>query len=129
MHVSNAPSIAASNAARYARTDVTDGRTDEESFSPTRDNPSSSVTRTRTYRFCPDDFGDTARTAAAMVYLAPPDPDAPLHLMQLHWALGDFCTIPGCPNPRRALCLCDTHYRAHVRATRNEAHLINRKAS
>ena len=33
------------------RTDGRDGRTNEESFSPTRDNPSSSVTRTRTYGF------------------------------------------------------------------------------
>ena len=73
-------------------------------------------------------MNDTATTAAAIVTLTPPDPDAALHLVQLRWALGDFCTIPGCPNPHKALCLCDTHYRAHVRATRNEAFTINRKA-
>ena len=34
----------------------TDGRTYEESLSPTRDNPSSFVTRTRTYGFSLADF-------------------------------------------------------------------------
>ena len=74
-------------------------------------------------------MNDTAITAAAIVTLTPPDPDAPLHLLQLRWNLGDFCAIPGCPNAHKALQLCDTHYRDHLRATRNEAHLINRKAS
>ena len=71
----------------------------------------------------------TADYAAVILHLMPPDPDAPLHLLQLRWNLGDFCAIPGCPNAHKALQLCDAHYRGHLRATRNEAHLINRKAT
>lgn len=41
------------------RTDGRDGRTYEESFSPTRDNPSSSVTRTPAYGFSSDDSENT----------------------------------------------------------------------
>jgi hypothetical protein len=40
----------------------TNGRTNEESLSPTRDNPSSFVTRTRTYGFSSDDSQDKPTT-------------------------------------------------------------------
>jgi len=45
----------------HGRTERTE-RTNEESLSPTRDNPSSFVTRTRTYGFSSDDSQDKPTT-------------------------------------------------------------------
>lgn len=68
----------------------------------------------------------TVTAAAVELHIFGPDPYAPDHVLILRWALGDFCTIPDCWTPHRALGLCDRHYRGHRRATRNEAHLLNR---
>jgi hypothetical protein len=69
------------------------------------------------------------RTAAAVEHhILGPDPHAADHVLILRWALGDFCAIPGCWKPHKALGLCDTHYRSHRRAVRNESHLLNRAA-
>lgn len=69
------------------------------------------------------------RTAAAVeLHILGADPHAAAHRLIIRWALGDFCSIPSCWKPHKALGLCDTHYRKHRRATRNESHLLNRAA-
>jgi hypothetical protein len=71
---------------------------------------------------------NTITAARVALHILGPDPAAPAHVLILRWALGDFCTITDCWQPHKALGLCDTHYRGHRRATRNEAHLLNRAA-
>ena len=65
--------------------------------------------------------------ARAILQLIGPDPDGEQHMRDLERAIGALCR--GCDQPARSLGWCDTHYRAHRRATCNEAHLINRKAA
>ena len=66
---------------------------------------------------------DPAATRA--LALLTPDPDAAFHVLVLRWALGDFCTRPGCEGTHYAMQLCNRHWRAHQRAVRNEAAGIN----
>jgi hypothetical protein len=60
----------------------------------------------------------------ALAQIQPRDPEARLHVLVLRWALGDYCTRPGCEGEHRALGLCDKHYRQHQRAMSNEAATI-----
>ena len=93
------------------------GRTNEESLSPTRDNPSSSVTRTPAY-------GDVS---LAYFEALPTDPNAALHVTTLLRALGGLCILAGCDRPHRALGLCNMHYLSrYTRAV--EAELIAARA-
>jgi len=72
-----------------------------------------------------------ALAAALQVALVGVDPDAGLHCFDLLEALRSRpgCRITGCSRRHCGLGLCLRHYRIHTRATRNEAHLLNRRAA
>jgi len=70
---------------------------------------------------------DTATTAAAIVTLTPPDPNAALHVTALLRALGGLCTL--CDRPHLALGLCNMHYLSrYKRAVEAELLAINRRS-
>lgn len=68
---------------------------------------------------------ETFLEARALLNALGHDLDAETHWTDLGRELGAVCTA--CDDPARSRGFCDTHYRRHVRATRNEAALINRK--
>ena len=72
-------------------------------------------------------MSDTATTAAAILLLTPPDPDAALHVTTLLRALGGLCTLAECDRPLVALGLCNMHYLSrYKRAVEAELLAINR---
>jgi len=73
-------------------------------------------------------MSDVARTAAAILHLMGPDPDADLHVATMLRDLGGICAIYRCERPHRSLGLCDMHLQRHKRAVSAEAFTINRKA-
>lgn len=64
-------------------------------------------------------------TAKVILDLLRPDPEADDHWLELARAVGSACAVEGCFNVMRAKGFCDTHYRQHLRAIQNDAHLIN----
>ena len=70
----------------------------------------------------------TQTTAKVILELLHEDPDADAHWLDLARAVGSACGIGECMNVLRAKGLCDTHYRQHLRATRNDAHIVNAEA-
>ena len=124
----DAQAMPASNAL-YGRTD---GRTNEEQLSPTRDQETF-VTRGRAYGNFSINSGTPLATyleAKVILTLIGPDPDAAIHAAELRRALGGHCIFTDCPNPHHGGGMCRRHYDKFQRTIiANEAFRINRRAS
>lgn len=69
---------------------------------------------------------ETFLEARALLAILGPDLEADRHWEDMGREIGAICRI--CYEETRANRLCEHHYRRHLRATRNEAALINRNA-
>ena len=132
----NAPSNAQSMCVPHGKLAMhgrTDGRTNEEGLSPTRDNQTS-VTRAPAYEISP--ILDTASPAyvrleaEAILRQLGPDPDAAIHWAEVYRGLGVHCMVTDCLSSRHSGGMCRPHYdRLKSWARANEAYRINRRAS
>lgn len=69
---------------------------------------------------------ETFLEARALLALLGPDLDADRHWIDMGREVGSVCRV--CDEQSRGDGLCENHYRRHLRAHRNEAARINRKA-